>query len=58
MTPSEEDAAKRRGLAMIEQVSSAVGAVPGALDAEAVDAGAPLGGVRFPWAVVLPGASR
>lgn len=55
MTPRDQDAAKQRGRAMIEQVRSAVGAVPGVLGAEAVDAGAPLSGVRFPWAIVLSG---
>ena len=34
---------------------SAVRAVPGVLGAEAVDAGAPLSGVRFPAPIVLPG---
>lgn len=53
MTPREEDAAKQRARAMVEQVRSAVGAVPGVLGAEAVDAGMPLSGVRFPWAIVL-----
>ena len=53
MTPKEEDAAQQRTRATIEQVSSAVRAVPGVLGAEAVDAGAPLSGVRFPWAIVL-----
>lgn len=53
MTPSEEDAARQRAKARIDQVSSAVRAVPGVLGAEAVDAGAPLSGVRFPWPVVL-----
>ena len=55
MAPRDEDAARQRGRAMIEQVSSAVRAVPGVLGAEAVDAGAPLSGVRFPWAIVLSG---
>ncbi len=53
MTPKEEDAVQQRKRATIEQVSSAVRAVPGVLGAEAVDAGAPLSGVRFPWAIVL-----
>jgi predicted permease len=55
MTPSEEDAVRQRAKARIDQVSSAVRAVPGVLGAEAVDAGAPLSGVRFPWAIVLSG---
>jgi predicted permease len=55
MDAREQDAARQRARAMTEQVSSAVGAVPGVLGAEAVDAGAPLSGVRFPWAIVLSG---
>jgi len=52
MDAREEDATWQRGRARVEQVSSAVRAVPGVLGAEAVDAGAPLSGVRFPWAIV------
>ncbi len=55
MAPRDEDAARQRGRARIDQVSSAVRAVPGVLGAEAVDAGMPLSGVRFPWAIVLSG---
>ncbi len=55
MTPKEEDAAKQRARAMTEQVRTAVRAVPGVLGAEAVDAGMPLSGVRFPWAIALSG---
>jgi len=55
MTPKEEDALQQRNRATIEQVSSAVRGLPGVLGAEAVDAGAPLSGVRFPWAIVLSG---
>ena len=53
MTPKEQDAVQQRNRATIEQVSSAVRGLPGVLGAEAVDAGAPLSGVRFPWAIVL-----
>ena len=55
MTPKEQDAVQQRNRATIEQVSSAVRGLPGVLGAEAVDAGAPLSGVRFPWAIVLSG---
>jgi predicted permease len=55
MAPRDQDAAQQRGRARVEQVNSAVRAVPGVLGAEAVDAGTPLSGVRFPWAIVLPG---
>ncbi len=55
MTLKEQDAVQQRNRATIEQVSSAVRGLPGVLGAEAVDAGAPLSGVRFPWAIVLSG---
>jgi len=54
-TPKEQDAVQQRNRATIEQVSSAVRGLPGVLGAEAVDAGAPLSGVRFPWMIVLSG---
>jgi putative ABC transport system permease protein len=53
MTLKEQDAVQQRNRATIEQVRSAVRGLPGVLGAEAVDAGAPLSGVRFPWAIVL-----
>jgi putative ABC transport system permease protein len=52
MTLEEQDAVQQRNRATIDQVSSAVRGLPGVLGAEAVDAGAPLSGVRFPWAIV------
>jgi len=48
----EQDAARQRGLAMIEQARSAVRAVPGVLGAEVIG-GVPLSGVRFPFPVSL-----
>jgi predicted permease len=53
--PNKYDASLQAARARVEQVSSAVRAVPGVLGAEAVDAGAPLSGVRFPWPIVLSG---
>jgi predicted permease len=49
----EQDAARQRGLAMIEQARSAVRAVPGVLGAEVIG-GVPLSGVRFSMDISLP----
>ena len=53
--PKEQDAARQRASAMIEQTRSAVRAVPGVLGAEVTSHGVPLTGVRFRWAANLPG---
>jgi putative ABC transport system permease protein len=54
-TPKEQDAARQRGTAIIEQTRSAVRAVPGVLGAEATSHGVPLTGVHYRWAANLPG---
>jgi predicted permease len=51
----QQDAARQRAAAIIEQTRSAVGAVPGVLGVEATSHGVPLTGVRSRWAANLPG---
>ena len=53
--PEDAGRCEQRALATVEQVRSAVRAVPGVLGAEAADAGTPLSGVRFPGPIDLPG---
>jgi putative ABC transport system permease protein len=54
MAPREQDAARQRGLAMIEQVRSAIRAVPGVLGVEAMNPGMPLTGVSFTGPIHIP----
>jgi predicted permease len=51
---ADREAARRRGLAMIEQARSAVRAVPGVLGAEAVNYGMPLTGFSFTGPIHIP----
>jgi len=51
--PTEQEAARQRGLAMVEQARSAARGVPGVLGAEVIG-GVPLSGVRFTLPVLLP----
>jgi putative ABC transport system permease protein len=54
-TAKDQDAARQRGFAIIEQTRAAVSAVPGVLGAEVTSHGVPLTGVRVRWAANLPG---
>ncbi len=54
MAPRDQEAARQRGLAMLERVRSAVRAVPGVLGAEAMNYGMPLTGVSFTGPIGIP----
>jgi predicted permease len=52
--PADQEAARQRGTAMIEQARSAVRAVPGVLGAEAMNYGMPLTGEKFTGPIHIP----